>query len=96
MPQFEGEIPHGEKMITFKLRFWTDGLANRKMAWNAGAITVVTNKSRGIRNTPKSHEMFHSLEDIPNAVKKILKKNGISLVKRDERDRKKIVLVDLG
>ncbi len=81
MPE-NGKIPHGEKMITFKLRFWTTGLTNKRMAWDSGAITIVTNKSRGIRNTPRSHEMFHNLEDIPNAVKKIVKKNGISLDNR--------------
>ena len=90
------EIPHGDKMITFKLRFWTNELDNAKMAWDSGAITVVTNRSRGIRNLPKSHEMFHEIDDIQNAVKKIIKKNGITLVRRDEKDRKKILLVNLG
>jgi hypothetical protein len=88
------EIPHGEKMISFKLRFWTTGLDNPKMAWNKGAITVITNRSRGIRDAPDSHVFFHSIEEIPKAVKEILKKNGITLVEKD-KETKRIFIVDL-
>lgn len=88
------EIPYGEKMITFKVRFFTDGLTNKKMAWETGAVTVVTNRSRGIRNEPKSHEFFNNLDEIETAIKKVLKKNGISIVRKDKQT-KQIVLVDL-
>ena len=87
------EIPHGEKMISFKLRFWTDGLKNPKMAWNKGAITVITNRSRGIRSTSQNHVFFDSIEGIPNVLKECLKKTGITLVER-ENGSKKIYLVE--
>lgn len=87
------KIPHGDKMISFKLRFWTNDLNNRKMVWNDGAITVVTNRSRGLRNTNENHVFFNSIDEIPDAVRKILKENEISIVKK-EKGSGKIYLVD--
>jgi len=54
------DIPHGEKMITFKVRFWTTGLSNKKMALDKGAVTTVTNRSRGIRDTNENHAFFQA------------------------------------
>lgn len=85
-------IPHGEKMIVFKIRFWTSGLPNKKMAYNTGAITTVTNRSRGIRATSENHAFFHNLEEIPQAIKKVLKMNDIALVKKEKG---KLILVDV-
>ncbi len=88
------EIPHGDKMIAFKVRFWTTNLTNKKMAWNKGAITVVTNRSRGLRNTPENHVFFRSIEELPGAIREILKKNDIALVS-EEKGSKKKYLIDL-
>lgn len=90
----EEEIPYGDKMIAFKVRFWTTGLNNKKMAWNKGAITVVTNRSRGLRNAPDTHVFFHDLEELTDAMKKMLKKNDIALV-TEERGSRKRYLIDL-
>lgn len=86
------EIPHGDKMIAFKLRFWTTNLENKKMAWDSGAITVVTNRSRGLRNTPENHVFFHNIDELPKVVRKILKKNGIVIVREDKKTKKKYIV----
>jgi len=88
------DIKHGEKMITFKVRFWTTGLTSPKMVWSNGAITPVTNRSRGIRNTPEGHTFFRNIDDLPRAMKEILKKHGIAVVEK-EKGTKRAYLVDL-
>jgi hypothetical protein len=88
------DIKHGEKMITFKVRFWTKDLVSPKMVWNSGAITPVTNRSRGIRNTPDDRIFFRSIDDLPRAMKELLKKHGIAVVER-EKGTKRTYLVDL-
>lgn len=88
------EIPHGEKMITFKVRFWTTGLTNKKMALDKGAVTTVTNRSRGIRDTQENHAFFHSIDEIPKALKECLRKNDIVLVRRKGKDEMTIVNLD--
>jgi len=87
------EIPYGEKMISFKIRFWTNKLPNKKMAWDSGAITLSTNRSRGLRNIPGNHEFFNSFEEIEKAIKKMLKRNDIVIVKKDKS--KNLIVVNL-
>lgn len=86
------KIPHGEKMITFKIRFWANDLPGEKTAWNSGAITAVTNRSRGIRGTDPV--FFQSIDELTVKMKEMLKKHGVILVEEDSKTKKKII-VDL-
>jgi hypothetical protein len=76
------EASQGEKMIEIKLRFWTDGLAEKgkvlpKHAWSAGVAGIERNKTHGFESSTLKH--FHSLLDIGQVIEAMLMEQGITL-----------------
>ena len=77
------EAAHGQKMIEVKLRFWTNGIAERsghilpKHAWSSGVVRIEPNKAHGIR--AGKPQPFHSLMDVSAIVEKVLIQHGIVL-----------------
>ena len=71
------------KTISVKLYFFTNKLPEkidgRVACWAIGNLQVEANSSKGIKNTQKSL-MFHSVEEIPQLLKKAFKKEKIILV----------------
>jgi hypothetical protein len=76
---------HGEKMIEVKIKFWTNGIANRegyimpKHAWGSGVVYMERNESHGI--IPRNPRHFHSLMDISSVIEKVLIQHEITLNK---------------
>ena len=87
----ELEGKQGEKMITIKLRFWTNKIANEpgkilpRHAWAAGMVQMGRNKSHGI--VPKKAEPFHSLLDLGSIVETVLIEHGITLHPGDKMQK---------
>lgn len=75
------------KTIKISAYFWTnvegrDGSGEiempKKVCWDSGFVSIVSNNKHGIRSgTQKS---FKNIEDIPNAIRHILKMSGIKAV----------------
>jgi len=72
---------NGKKMITVKVRFWTNEAAagdfQPKHAWAAGMVNVETNPLHGIDASLTLP--FHSLLDIGSVIEKVLIRDGIKL-----------------
>jgi hypothetical protein len=71
-------------MVFVDVAFHTDGISSRKghvvpkRAWTNGAVYVRANKAHGIR--AQSPQRFNSLLELPHAIGRVLKANGITLV----------------
>ena len=86
------EIEHGDKTIKLSIKLWTSNIPtnNRKVAWNRGVVHIMANRSRGIR--PKVNPIpFNSFEELTNSVIKLLKEEGITILKPG-KDKKAEVL----
>ena len=86
------EKPKGTETIKIALYFWTnidkEDKFPRKQCWESGYATVVTNHKHGISS--KSFKNFRNIEDIPNAIKEICKREGITMHSTsNERELKK-------
>lgn len=70
---------YGSKMIKVSIRFWTNNINERdkKVAWEAGVVSLNANKSKGIPAQPLVR--FENLEELPDAIKKALKQGDIKL-----------------
>ena len=81
------EAKHGEKMIEVKVRFWTDGIAEKgkkgkvipKHALTSGVVRVESNKTHGINANEGKPKPFNSLLDLGPAIEQTLKEHGIVL-----------------
>jgi len=77
------EPGQGEHMITFSVRFFTNGLAGKKgevlpkNAWTSGNIQIDTNSAHGIKAGDPT--MFHSLMEIPSVIEQIIIEKGVVL-----------------
>jgi hypothetical protein len=76
------EAKYGEKMIEVKLRFWTDGLAEKdkilpRHAWGKGTLALKSNPSHGI--TASGAVLFNSWDEIPSALEKLLDAEGVTI-----------------
>lgn len=72
------------KTIGIRLRFWTNDLPekvgkNNKQipCWNSGVVIIEANKTKGVAS---DSEVFHYIDDVPRAVKEIMKRSKIALV----------------
>ena len=72
------------KTLGITLRFWTNHLPecvgrahNQIPCWSAGVVIMEANKTKGI---PADSEIFNYIEDIPRAVKEVIKRAKIVLV----------------
>ena len=74
----ERKAEYGSNMITVTIRFWTNNVETRdlKVAWESGVAYLNANKHRGIKPVM---ERFWTLQEMPNAVKEVLKSGGIKL-----------------
>ncbi len=77
----------GTKTIKLGIYFFTnvdkknesEGISlPKKTCWDCGVIHSVSNNRHGIRSGP-SHN-FQNIEDIPNAIKDVLKKSGVRVI----------------
>lgn len=66
------------KMIRVAVKFWTNntGTRDKKVAWESGVAYLYANQSKGIS---QKMERFETLEEMPNAVKTVLKQGGVKL-----------------
>lgn len=87
------EANNGEKMIEFKVRFWTNDIAETKghilpkHCWTAGVVYASGNDSHGIK---KSRTMpFNSLDEVQNAIKQAMEDAGIKAHEGKSRHKKK-------
>lgn len=88
------EVRHGEKTVRMVVSFFADNLPNRKMAWQRGAVYALTNRFRGIRGSPQTPmKMFNKIEEIPNAIKDVIKQCEIVIVDKD-KTTKKLQIID--
>ena len=92
----EKKANHGEKMIEFKIRFWTNDIAELKdhicpkHAWSSGVISITKNDSHGIESSnPKP---FHTLLDIATAIENELIEHEIKL--HPSRKLKKYLMIE--
>ena len=85
------EIPQGDKTIKLSIHFFAGGLPNPKMAWQKGRVSVVTNRSRGLRNNDEAREMFNNLKELPDKILKVIEKNGVIIVNKNKN--KELVMV---
>ena len=72
---------HRERMIEVKVRFFTDGMAEKgyiipKHAWTNGSIQMDRNNSHGI--VPRTPLPFNSLMEIPSVIEKVLIRQGVN------------------
>lgn len=74
--------PRGEKMIEVAVRFWTNGIAEKKgrivprHCWDGGTISMVANKSHSLK---ASHLAFNSLSELPAEIEALLIRHGIRM-----------------
>lgn len=74
---------HGEKMIELKVRFWTNGIADKqgwvvpKNGWSRGMVIMERNESHEI--VPKDPRPFNSLMELPQVIEKVLIEHDIKL-----------------
>ncbi len=80
------ENKEGTKTIKLGIYFWTD-LGKKiddsikmpkKTCWDSGYVNIVSNNMHGIRSGVFSN--FRNIEGIPNAIKDVLKRGGVSVV----------------
>jgi hypothetical protein len=69
------------KTIGIIIRFFTDGLPGRVGQergripfWTCGNVHVEANKTKGVK---PSNELFYYLDDIPRAIKEVMKKSKL-------------------
>lgn len=78
---------HGEKMITVRVRFWTNklgappGKVIPKTCHTRGMVGIQANEAHGIKSLRDGPIAFNSLEELPAAIEKVLKLSGVTLVK---------------
>ncbi|MCK4540029.1 hypothetical protein KAU09_02665 [Candidatus Parcubacteria bacterium] len=72
------------KTIAIKIRFWTNDLPEkigRKNGqipcWTSGNVSIEANRTKGIK---AQNVIFHYLDDIPRAVREIMKKSKLTVV----------------
>jgi len=72
------------KTIGITIRFWTNALPekvdvkNDKIPfWTSGNVYIEANKTKGIVS---QSELFHYLDDIPRAIKEVMKKANLVAV----------------
>ena len=72
------------KTLAIKLRFWTNDLPGRVgtdhkkiPCWSNGVAIIEANKTKGIF---ADAEVFHYIDDIPRAMKELMKRAKIVLV----------------
>ena len=72
------------KTIGITIRFWTNDLPPRvggRMAsipfWTAGNVHLEANPTKGIKT---QDELFHYLDDIPRAIKEVMKRSKLVAV----------------
>ncbi len=74
---------YGEKMIEVRIRFWTDGIADKKdtvipkHAWDSGVVVMDGNKTHGI--SPASPQPFNQILDLTSVLSKVLVQHGVTL-----------------
>jgi len=78
----------GTKTIKLGIYFWTNiddkekeeiGIEMpKKTCWDSGYINIVSNNRHGIRSGTFSH--FKNIDDIPKAIKSVLKRSGVKVV----------------
>jgi hypothetical protein len=81
------EAPHGEKTIEISIRLHTDKIADEpnhivpKHAWDSGFVTIVANKSHGIKKLEDKNTTlpFNSLLELGNKIEDLLIMHGITL-----------------
>jgi hypothetical protein len=82
MTELKINAPHGEKMLTLTVRFWTNDIAPdgqfAKHAWTAGWVTLDRNEAHGLVGKPIK-AVFHTLLDLPRAIQDVLTEAGITL-----------------
>ena len=73
-----------DKTIGITIRFWTndlpDKVGNKKDQtpfWTAGNVHLQVNRTKKIK---AQDELFHYLDDIPRAIKEVLKKSKLVAV----------------
>lgn len=77
------EAEHGNRMIEIKVRFWTNDLVAEaksirpKHGWTSGVVRFKPNAAHGIR--PGAPLVFNSLMEIPQAIEKLLIREGVTL-----------------
>ena len=84
---------HGEKMIEFKVRFWTNDIADTqghilpKHCWPAGMVYASKNDSHGIKSSRKMP--FHSLDEVQKAIEQAMEDVGIKVHESTKTPKKK-------
>ncbi len=82
MTMVERKIPYGKRTIEVRLRFWTDGIAQKedyvvpKHCWEHGFVLLVKNEEHGISPGKKA---FRSIAEVGRAVEMLLAKEGITV-----------------
>jgi hypothetical protein len=76
--------PHGQKMITLKVRFWTDNISKKpgaqlkKECWDAGVVSIAGNRSHGFQTETETLP-FNSLPQLLSTLEKLFIKHGIQM-----------------
>ena len=72
------------KTIGIRIRLWTNDLPGKvgrdykqTPCWSCGVVIMEANKTKGISS---DSEVFHYIDDIPRAVKEVMKRAKIALV----------------
>lgn len=87
------EANYGEKMIEFKVRFWTNDIAGTqghilpKHCWPAGMVYASRNDSHGIKSSRTIP--FNSLDEVQNAIEQAMTDVGIKVHENKGRVNKK-------
>jgi hypothetical protein len=83
------EAERGEKMITLRVRFWTNDIADKpghivpKTCHNRGVVTIGLHEAHGIRPSTGfagGGFKFNGLHEIPRAIEQCLAHAGIKMV----------------
>ena len=87
------EAIYGEKMIEFKVRFWTNDIAETrghilpKHCWPAGMVYASRNDSHGIKSSRRMP--FNSLDEVQNAIEQAMTDVGIKVQESKRRTKKR-------
>lgn len=78
----EKKVPHGQKMIEVRLRFWTNAIAKKKdhivpkHCWDHGTLYIVENEGHEVKHRWKA---FRSLTEVSRVIEKLLQEDGITI-----------------
>ncbi|MFA7314375.1 MAG: hypothetical protein WC025_00385 [Candidatus Magasanikbacteria bacterium] len=85
------------KTIGIRIRFWTNDLPGKvgkdhkqTPCWSCGVVIIEANRTKGISS---DSEVFHYVDDIPRAVKEVMKRAKIAVVENvasTDRAKKRI------